>query len=89
MRPLQVITVFLLSFAVSAVAQQRTDHPLLTGYPGSKITKKEVKDFDEQTMLLSAIDKDGKYKSERLEGRVTRMNYDDPSGRSVLEKYRN
>ena len=82
-------TIAILLLVAPALAAQEKDHPLLTGYPGATITKKEVKDYDEQIMLLSPIGPKGSYAAERLEGRVTRMNYADPPGRSPLEKYRN
>jgi OmpA-OmpF porin, OOP family len=80
--------VFVLMLPTVTPAQQ-TDHPMLTGYPGAKITKKEVRDFDEQIMLLSNVRKDKSYDSQKLQGRVTVINYDDPSERSTLEKYKN
>lgn len=80
--------VVVLLVAVAASAQEK-DHPLLKAYPGSRIESKVVKDYDEQIMLLSAISPDKTYKSEKVEGKVARINYGDPAGRSALEKYRN
>src|SRR5688572_11319177 len=88
MRLLSSAVVFMLLLPSIASAQQ-TDHPMLTGYPGSRITKKVVRDFDEQIMLLSNVRKDKTYDSQTLEGRVTVLNYDDPNERSTLEKYKN
>jgi outer membrane protein OmpA-like peptidoglycan-associated protein len=88
MRAMFPTAALLLLIAGTADAQEK-DHPLLTGYPGATITKKETRDFNEQIMLLSSINKDKTYKSETLEGRVTVINYDDPDDRSTLEKYKN
>lgn len=84
----KIIAVLILCLAIGAGAQQE-DHPLIKAYPGATITNKEVKDYEEQIMLLSPIAKDHTYKSEKLEGKVTRLNYADPKDRSTLEKYRN
>lgn len=88
MRPRFAAAILLSSLAASAYAQEK-DHPLVKAYAGSTISTKETKEYDEQLMLLSGVDKDGKYKAEKLEGRVTKINYADPAGRSTLEKYRN
>ena len=89
--PLTPLLVMLSALLVpsESSAQDRTDHPMITAYPGARMTKKEVKDYDEQIMLLSGIRADRTFKHEKLEGRVTHINYDDPDERSTLEKYRN
>ena len=65
------------------------DHPLISRYPGSVITNYLTKEFDEFTLPLGkAIDQ--KFaKSQHLEGKVTRIVYAVPQGRSVLEVFRN
>lgn len=78
-----------LLLAATTVHAQKTDHPLITRYPGSTIERKEVKEYDEQLMLLGRIDKERKYKSEKVEGKITRMVFKDPKDRSTLEKFRN
>jgi len=62
---------------------------MVKAYAGSTINSKDVKDFDEQIMLLSVIAPNKSYKSEKLQGKVTRINYGDPNGRSTLEKFKN
>jgi OmpA-OmpF porin, OOP family len=65
------------------------DHPLITRYPGSFITNYLAKDFDEFTLPLSKS-VDLKFaKSQHLEGKLTRIVYVAPQGRSVLEVFRN
>jgi flagellar motor protein MotB len=77
------------------------DHPLISRYPGSEIKQSEVKEFDSYRLLLGSVvsvDKEtgepkgprqapGKYKT--VEGKVTRINYLAPAGRSALEVFAN
>ena len=77
------------SLTLSAQAQQ-TGHPLIKVYPGATLLDRVAKEYDEQIMLLGPIAPDKSFKkSQRLEGKVTRLNYADPAGRSTLEKYKN
>jgi len=65
------------------------DHPLISRYPGSFISEYQVTAFDEFTLPLGKYN-DGKFeKSQHLEGKITRLVYDAPPGRSILEVYRN
>jgi OOP family OmpA-OmpF porin len=67
-----------------------TDHPLLTRYPGSIITEYTQVAYDEFTLPLSRSEgPNGMAKSQHLEGKITRIAYDAPAGRTVLEIYRN
>lgn len=69
------------------------DHPLISRYPGSVITQYREKEFDEYLLPL------GKYvrreqqfvleRTQRLEGKVTRLEYKTLKERSVLEIFRN
>lgn len=71
------------------------DHPLLGRYQGSEISFYAASEFDEAAVLQSPLDYDAilsKRVSEtggpewrRLQGRVTRIRYDAPAGRSSLE----
>lgn len=66
------------------------DHPLVSRYPGSVITEYQVTAFDEFTLPLGKEDHEGKFaKTQHLEGKITRLVYDAPAGRSLLEVYRN
>jgi len=77
-----------------AMAQQQDvrgskDHPLISRYPGSSIKEYSQKEFDEFTLPLGKL-KSGKFeKSQHLGGKVTRILYQAPAGRSVLEVFRN
>lgn len=87
--------------APHADAQKDKDHPLISRYPGSEIQQSEVKEFDSYRILLGpvvSVDREtgepkgpraatGKY--EMLEGKVTRINYIAPAGRSALEVFGN
>ncbi len=65
------------------------DHPLITRYPGSYITHYLSKQFDEVTLPLGKTREQGFAKSQHLEGKVTRIVYVAPQGRTVLEVFRN
>jgi outer membrane protein OmpA-like peptidoglycan-associated protein len=64
------------------------DHPLVTRYPGSVIYQYVTHDFDEYKLPIGKVEKDAP-KSQRLEGRITRIVYTNPPNRSALEIYRN
>jgi outer membrane protein OmpA-like peptidoglycan-associated protein len=66
------------------------DHPLISRYPGSVIEHYLTREFDEFTFPLSKLTNENNFtKSQHLEGKVTRIVYVAPEGRSVLEVYRN
>jgi outer membrane protein OmpA-like peptidoglycan-associated protein len=71
-----------------------SDHPLVTRYTGSFIDGYEVKDFDSYTLPLGpAIQNESGERvpaeEARLEGKITRILYRGPEGRSTLEILRN
>jgi OmpA-OmpF porin, OOP family len=77
-----------------AMAQQQDvrgskDHPLISRYPGSFIKEYSQKEFDEFTLPLGKLTKGKFEKSQHLGGKVTRILYQAPSGRSVLEVFSN
>jgi len=66
------------------------DHPLISRFPGSVITHYEVKKFDEYVLPLGKLNEERKLsKSQRLGGKITRVQYKGPEGRSTFEIYRN
>jgi len=66
------------------------DHPLISRYLGSIIIYYEIREFDEYVLPLAGKLEEGKLsKSQDLEGKVTRITYKAPEGRSTLEIYRN
>ena len=80
------------ALAPDARAQQRptADHPLVKAYAGSRIRGGSIKQFDEQTLVVGRSTTTPKdIKLQRLEGKVTIVEYDDPRDRSSLERMRN
>jgi outer membrane protein OmpA-like peptidoglycan-associated protein len=65
------------------------DHPLVSRYPKSWIVAYVTKEYDEYLFPTGKAEADGPAKSQRLEGKITRITYRVPSGRSTLEVYRN
>ena len=74
---------------IYAANEPHTDHPLVAAYQGSKIYKKQNKEFDEY-QLFKGYDKQQKsYLTETLEGKITQLLYVNPAKRSTLEIFRN
>lgn len=65
------------------------DHQLIKRYEGSTIVAYSQKAFDEYQLPVSAVTREGKPRVTALEGRVTRITYLVPVGRSTLEVTRN
>jgi outer membrane protein OmpA-like peptidoglycan-associated protein len=65
------------------------DHPLISRYPGSIITEYVEKEYEELALPLGPAKDNAIAKSQHLEGKWTRIIYDAPQGRSLLEVYRN
>ncbi|HSE41945.1 MAG TPA: DUF4892 domain-containing protein [Acidobacteriota bacterium] len=62
------------------------DHMMITRVPDSWIVQYESKEFDEVEILQgAAVDKDKFTKSEKVQGKVTRIGYAFPDNRSVFE----
>jgi outer membrane protein OmpA-like peptidoglycan-associated protein len=82
------------TLAQNADSPGSEDHPMVTRYAGAFIDGYEVSDFDEYILALGpvAINEQGeRVPKERavLEGRITRILYRGPDGRSSLEILRN
>lgn len=78
-----------LTTATWTVAAQNDGHPLITPYEGSYVESQEVKEFDEQQLVIGRVQQDGTVKTQKIEGKVTRIDYRDPDNRSSLERMRN
>lgn len=92
MHTLLLATIFSCLTAVSTARQDvegSKDHPLLSRYPGSFIREYTQKEYDELILPLGPVKAEGFAKSQRLEGKWTRIVYEGPKGRSILEVYRN
>jgi outer membrane protein OmpA-like peptidoglycan-associated protein len=90
------MTLLAAGFAASAAAQTTAkDHPLISRYPGSEIKvtfgqqEYSVKEFDEIALPMGPYQKGKFTKTERVEGKVTRLGYVNPRDRSTLEIFRN
>lgn len=68
---------------------QNNGHPLIKAFEGSVIESQEVKEFDEQQLVVGKVQDDGSVKTVKLEGKITRIDYRDPDDRSSLERMRN
>ncbi|MFQ5788787.1 MAG: DUF4892 domain-containing protein, partial [Thermodesulfobacteriota bacterium] len=73
-----------------------SDHPMILRYKGSEIKKYDKREFDEYVFILGkVIDAQGEpnntkiTKSDKLEGKVTKISYELPEDRSSLEVLRN
>src|SRR5712692_10477962 len=88
-----VMTLFAAGFTPSAAAQTTAkDHPLISRYPGSQFDSQHasrVKQFDEIVLPMGSYEKGKFTKTERFEGKVTRLVYANPRDRSTLEIFRN
>lgn len=69
-------------------ARAQEDHPLVTRYAGSTVVDRRVEEFGEYT-LVTGLNREFVHQGRRLEGKVTRLVYGNPRGRSTLEIYRN
>jgi len=71
-------------------AEGSKDHPLISRYPGSYIAKYLSKEFDEFSLPMGPVDEENTItKNQHLEGKITRIVYVAPAGRTVLEVFRN
>jgi OmpA-OmpF porin, OOP family len=95
-RRLVAVVVTLLALAALAPrlgAQDMKDHPLIPRFPGSTLAPMfnpatATKEFDEYALPTGPYRNKKFTKTERLEGRVTRVEYLNPPNRSTLEVYR-
>jgi OOP family OmpA-OmpF porin len=88
----KIMAIFIIAVVVTMtpnVIAQNDGHPLIKPYEGSYIESQEVKEFDEQQLVIGKVQPDGSVKTEKLEGKVTRIDYRDPDNRSSLERIRN
>jgi OOP family OmpA-OmpF porin len=84
-----IFTVATIIIATSNAIAQNEGHPLITPFEGSYVESQEVKEFDEQQLVIGKVQENGTVKTEKLQGKVTRIDYRDPDNRSSLERLRN
>jgi OOP family OmpA-OmpF porin len=82
------VGVILLAGPATTLRAQDDDHPFVTAYAGSELIGQEVRQFDEQQLVIGPV-LSGVAKTQKLEGRITRFDYQDPGDRSSLERIRN
>ncbi len=85
--------VLMFAFIFLRAEEPGKDHPLLSRYPGSRMIYYEQKDFSE-FYLLKAPQGKGEYglkdcKKFKVEGKVTKIIYALPRGKSAYEVFRN
>ncbi|MEZ5356200.1 MAG: DUF4892 domain-containing protein [Bryobacteraceae bacterium] len=69
-------------------ARGSSDHPLLTRYPGSIIQAYSQVDFD-QYPLATKVEKNKPAGVQNIDGKITKIRYVNPKGRSAYEIYSN
>ena len=90
---LKIMTaIFMVATVITATSNaiaENDGHPLITAFEGSYIESQEVKEFDKQQLVIGKVQQNGIVKTEKIEGKVTRIDYRDPDNRSSLERMRN
>jgi outer membrane protein OmpA-like peptidoglycan-associated protein len=80
-----------------AIAAAAADHPMISRFPGAEIRSSSVKAFDQLALPLGPFKRKqitpsqwsgAVEKTQTLEGKVTRIVYTNPEGRSSLEIFR-
>ena len=88
-----LVCLIVLSTAISWAGDIKgsSDHPLISRYEGSSITRYITKEFDEYSLITEKVTKANTRPagSPGLEGLITRITYETPAGRSTLEVIRN
>lgn len=88
-----LLSISLISIASAKDVEGSKDHSMFSRYEGSSIVAYKFREFDEYTAVVGSAK--GAYyevkweKTEELEGKVTRILYRLPQGRSSLEAFRN
>lgn len=76
--------------SLAADLKGSADHPLVARYEGSRIINFKLSEFDEYTGALGPANNSRKIEDEiELEGKVTKILYRAPKGRSSLEVFKN
>lgn len=74
--------------APTASAKASPDHPLVQRYEGSEPSSSQVQEFSPYR-LVTAVTAEGEFTSLPVAGKLTRMVYLNPDGRSTLEIFEN
>ncbi|MEO1245002.1 MAG: OmpA family protein [Pseudomonadota bacterium] len=73
----------------ASAAEPLTDHALVSAYEGATMRRKKVIEFDEYAAFTGMDDTGQSATSLALEGKITKMLYNRPQERSILEVFRN
>ncbi len=92
MRSRSVVLTFLAAGAICGIGYAdiagSQDHPLISRYPGSQIMDYSMKDFDGYPLPTAVVNK-RPASPVNVQGKVTRIYYQNPKGRSTLEIFSN
>lgn len=77
----------LIAGSANVFAQER-DHPLIQPFAGSILESREVVELDEQKLVIGKVRDDRTVRTEKIEGKITRIDYRDQDNRSSLERLR-
>jgi outer membrane protein OmpA-like peptidoglycan-associated protein len=78
-----------IAFAPALLWAAAGDHPLVSRYPDSKLAKNEVSEYEIYQLVVGVDVKDMTFKGQKVEGKLTRIVYTNPTDRSTLEIFRN
>ena len=85
-----ILPLALLTLASAAAAQSGpVSHPLITPYEGSTPGPGEVRDYDSYPLIIGFDFETRTAITQQVEGRVTRLYFDNPDDRSELEIFTN
>lgn len=86
-----VAATFALLVPSSVLAAGIDEKALLSPYPGSKLIREKVTEFDDYELVVGGIDskRGACEKKQKIEGRVARFYYENPKGRSHAEIFAN
>lgn len=90
-KPISMLAVLALATVIvgtSKVLAQERDHPLIQPFAGSIVESQEVVELDEQKLVIGKVREDRTVRTEKIEGKITRLNYRDQDNRSSLERMR-
>ena len=88
MKILMAITLAAISLMQGQDVRGSSDHPVLSRYPGSRIQAYNQVEFDQYPLALG-VDKGVPANVQQIEGKVTKIRYVNPAGRSAFEIYKN
>lgn len=83
-----VLGAAILSAGIANGLAQERDHPLIQPFAGSIVESQEIVELDEQKLVIGKVREDRTVRTEKVEGKITRLDYRDQDSRSSLERMR-